>query len=626
MAVATVTALAAACSVLVTTDEEDLVPRWCPGPPILPVIDFPRPSSGVLGVVPIWGEYSDCSGIRSVSVQVRSDVRVAQGDQIDASIEDTRFWCFWDTTGLAVGESPWLQVEASPVRDTIPAQLSVPLRVTVFGFETAEGSSSTVGHDNWAFVDFDGDGQSDLLWNGTLYTNGGTWPFERDPEAFDANCRECCLSAGCTGLTDCCEWLRDDEGLGWLAPRFPLAVADLDGDGVLDLLHGGVSAGGIFLASGVVDDGRWRAGSQRLLLWDMEVWGPHGNGAALVSDVDLDGLLDILLTFPCESVGGGTCIDEQDVNLLLHGQSRDDNFRIEWVPVEGLPSTLRRSNRDGPATAADVLGDDGYPEILVTHSHGRSTDLYRNLGGEPPWFALVDLPQPLQASEPVQVVDFDLDGRLDIVFPFETDHQPPTLWRQVAGDVVSFLETSTLVGYPGGVLADVNNDGLLDAGGAIGTPSGDFVVSGVEVVGYPVDAAGPGRNPSLDFLRGPGLADLSRSTLTGTDRLVVRVLLPHILPFNRFGIGSRIRVSRWDPDNEEDGGDGWELVGSGEIGAWWAGALPGFDFQLGTDRFTRYRVEVRLPMRSLITVDCEAPGNAVVLVTEVDGAPACTVQ
>ncbi len=610
--------IGAACSYLVDTDEERLVPpdagvEWCPDAPELPEILFPRPNSGVLGIVPIWGRARDCSGIESVSVWLAPEVGASPENPIDAWIDGDLFGCYWDTTNLWVDDSPWLRASAVAARPTIPEQLSTPFRVTLFDFQTDGEPSSVVPRVSWAHVDFDGDALPDLLWNGTLYRNRGSWPFEPDSVAFMEYCRDCCVEEGCLGSAECCTPM--------FVPRFPLAVADLDGDGILDLLHGGISTRGIFLVRGTMHDGRWEAGAQHV------IHGPHppGNGYALVSDLDLDGLLDLFMTFPCDRAGDA-CITGDLINMLFMARFGSDGATVEWER-SAIPSEMSLSLRDGPAAVADILGDDGYPDIVISRSRGRPAEIYRNLGPDARRrFEAVPLGAPLQSNEPVQIADYDLDGHPDLVFPFETEGQVPSLWRQEeqVDDVVSFLDMTRIVGYPGGILADINNDGLLDAGAALGTPFGHFVESGITVLGYPVDVLNRGRNPALDFVRGPTLLDISQSTLIGTDRMVIRVHLPRTLPFNRFGIGARIRVYQLDrsddPEDEER-----TLVGSGEIGAIWSGVLTGFEVQLGADRSQEYQVEVRLPTLPLTLFICEeeAPGNAVIVVTDDDGELEC---
>lgn len=612
--------LLASCSYLVSTDEALLDPpdagiEWCTETPNLPEIIFPRANSGVLGIVPVWGRARDCSGIDSVSVWFASEVGTTPENSVETWIDGELFGCYWDTSSRWVSESPWLRAAASPHRPTVSEQLSTPLRVTLFGFESAVEPSPDVPRDNWAFVDFDGDSRSDLLWNGLLLLNNGSWPFEPSPWAFGEYCIDNCAHAGCVDEADCCTPL--------LVPRLPLAVADFDGDGVLDLLHGGISIRGIYLARGALVDGAWTAVEQQVVYGSF----PPGNGYALVSDVDLDGLLDIFLTFPCD-LAGGVCITGEHINMLLMARTTLEPPYLTWEQ-EAIHEDMSLSLREGPAAAADILGDDGYPEIVISRSRGRPTEIYRNLGPEAvPRFVPVPLGTQMQSNEPAQIADFDLDGLLDIVFPFETEGQPPSLWRQQEQeDGVGFVDMTRIVGYPGGVLADINNDGLLDAGAALGTPFGQFVESGVSVIGYPVDVLNRGRNQALDFIRGPTDSDLSQSTLLGTDRMVVRVHAPESLPFNRFGIGTRIRIylrtQSDDPDEE-----GRVLVGSSEIGAMWSGALSGFEVQFGTDRFLEYLVEVRLPMRPLRTFTCadDVPGNAVIVVTDIGGELECRYQ
>jgi hypothetical protein len=137
---------------------------------------------------------------------------------------------------------------------------------------------------------------------------------------------------------------------GWLGYGHSLAGgADVDGDGVPDLVVGGPYENG-FLGQAKLISGA--DGSTLLVLQDAQ-GGHFGNAVALVDDVDGDGLADVL-------VGAEEfTIFNQDPGYAELRSGADGSELFHWDGLDG-----RSQFGDAVAAAGDVDGD-GVPDVIV---------------------------------------------------------------------------------------------------------------------------------------------------------------------------------------------------------------------------------------------------------------------
>jgi hypothetical protein len=209
-------------------------------------------------------------------------------------------------------------------------------------------------------LDFDGDGALEVLYEGSLWSAGGTL-------------------------------LRQFDG-GRARPNGSrAAAADLDGDGRIDIV--------------LVDQQLGRARAYAVdgtLLWDAAA--PHcavGSGAfcaASIADVDADGQPDVL-------IGGRD-------RLVVH-----DRFgRVKWATVDPNRSVENRFGCDNRAAVYDLDGD-GMPEVIVRDAYvvrflrGTTGEEIAQMSFGPANSGyLCALPQE------VRIADVDADGQADVVF------------------------------------------------------------------------------------------------------------------------------------------------------------------------------------------------------------------
>jgi outer membrane protein assembly factor BamB len=222
------------------------------------------------------------------------------------------------------------------------------------------------------------------------------------------------------------------------------AVVDLDNDGRLDLVYGGVA---------YRDDGR--------VLWDSHT----GAGQAAVADFNHDGRPEVV------SVGGGR------VRLL------DDRGEVQWdvpMPTRNAPQCQNGvcPAGGGPPTVADFDGD-GDPEIGVA---GGSFYVVFETDGDPRWRHVTqDFSSSITGSS---VFDFDGDGVAEVVYNdelFLRIYSGPGSDRDADGDgvndaLVLYQEpnpSGTLREYP--LIADVDSDGNAE----IILPANNYAFAGI---------------------------------------------------------------------------------------------------------------------------------------------------
>jgi hypothetical protein len=507
-----------------------------------------------------------------------------------------------------------------PVRRGLDVE-SAPVVVYPFGFSSDISSAVDAVPHVWAFVDFDGDGDSDLLWSNTLLRNDGRWPFvDVTAEAFADYCAARANRGTCH---------REEPGReGELLPQTGehCAAADMDGDGVLDLVLGRHAAGELLgVARGRVEGGFWRASGEGVPLCGsgdgVASACVPGGASALVADFDLDGWLDVLTTQRCHQTGPvdspGTCATSRSdtpPRVFRNLGTRDGEWAgFDEVPrgeaglVEGIEHALLDTPVAstsgayylGPAAAGDLVGNDGYPDVVLTRELGFGAMVFRNVStARAIRFEAVPTAQ-LPSISNVQLADYDADGDLDMVFPFGVWWIRPSLWRN-RGD--AFENRTAQVQYRGGLLVDLNNDGLLDAGGALNDGRDRFAYSGVGAEGVPLRLLGDG---VVHFVRGALPDEVIWSHLSGTGRLVARVEVPALLPGNSAGVGTRVRVSEGPCPTEPLGCDEPGAGIAAEIGPVLAGALSGLEVSIGADPSRPYCVDFRLPTPECVRVTCD---------------------
>jgi hypothetical protein len=407
---------------------------------------------------------------------------------------------------LAAGSNPGTttitvsaQVPGQPVV-TESFVLTVPLgRTVTFAPSQALGGS-------WLFPaweDVDGDGRVELA--GTRNVNGQLVP--QDLRAI---------------------------GLGSIVDRFPTwdnrdnRLVDLNGDGRLDLVtwaytpvSDATGIGRLFLGradGSYVEDPAFAALDIR------------GYGHTIVAgDYDNDGDSDLFLIEYTHNDPR-----EQFYLLLNDGAGRfTDVADAAGVATRGWPI----EHKSEGAQAADVDGDGDLDLYAASH-------FYFNQGVVDGIPRFVDrraaLGLPLRFDEGLKFLDFDNDGRLDLLV-----HHPsegPQLWRAGAtGFTLVPLPTHVFDKSYGANVADMNGDGFEDLILAPGTTTrtwillntgrGTFVenpLSNVDGTGGDVmafgDADGDGRidlgrrgSDGLDYLR-------NTTAVTGLNRLVIEVV------------------------------------------------------------------------------------------------------
>jgi outer membrane protein assembly factor BamB len=246
------------------------------------------------------------------------------------------------------------------------------------------------------------------------------------------------VACSCTPKTICLD--GKTGALKWEAPSrgsdSPPTIADLDGDGRMEILHGEFLG---WVRCLDAETGAFR--------WDMQV---HTNSwiqtAPTIADLDNDGQLDFVV--------GSWAFDKTDSLYAFHGLTKE---RLWALPVHDYMYH---------GTAAADLDRDGIPELLI----GSYNDTLYCINGKDgavkwTWAAASAV------AAPAVVADMDGDGRCEIVLTswIQTtvlNDQGQLVWQQYNPGFNS--------SFRGPVVSDINGDSFLDV--VLGTYGGRLIV------------------------------------------------------------------------------------------------------------------------------------------------------
>lgn len=285
--------------------------------------------------------------------------------------------------------------------------------------------------------------------------------------------------------------VRRTESVLAAAPETPLGggaralkAADLDGDGDVDLVATGFSPAvlTVFLNDGT---GTFTRGADV---------GP-GTGSFAVGDVSADGLLDVV------TMGGQVYLQQPGVTFVAGPK-------------------LTRSGYD--VALGDVTGD-GVTDVVQT-ALGNPGEVLVTAGTAPATFAATVSYPAGQVPEPVEIVDADDDGRLDVVVA-NSGWGYMSVLRQGPGGTLLGAETTGLAyashySVDGFVVADLNADTRPDlVVGAMNLVQALLLVAPgaakwVQDASQVPHEAGVGVRPTLTFTSGHDLAPGSAGPAT----------------------------------------------------------------------------------------------------------------
>lgn len=355
------------------------------------------------------------------------------------------------------------------------------------------------------------------------------------------------------------------------APAYGVAAADLDGDGVRDIVTGLSSGDGRVLWG--LGSGRFEDGTPLPAPCGLPV-GPIGEIA--ITDVDEDGRPDVVLPLDYadhvvvyRSLGGrafsaGPPLPTGDGPCCAAVGDLEPDGDVDLVILNAYDATLTILLGDGngsfaaaaavalPGAASQValadLDGDGHLDAVTTRGGATWVLQGDGTGG----FALA---ATLNAavSYPVALVDFDRDGLVDILGQSSTRYQGA--WLENLGGF-SFAAAAYLAAIPE-VASDLDHDGNLDVGGADGEQA--IVQFGVQGPGYPtlrIVTLGGGAGPyslRTGDLDGDGVDDLVASTgdVSGAGRVMVhRAVSASLAPGPVVSSAAASRVGRVDADGD----------------------------------------------------------------------------
>jgi len=216
----------------------------------------------------------------------------------------------------------------------------------------------------------------------------------------------------------------------------PVAVADLNGDGVLDAVR--LSGNAVYVNLGKSPSG-----------WNAHTMYPIGGAGSevIVADVNGDGKLDIIVS----NAGGTTATDLGAVYLLLN--NGDGTFKSATTLTAGpYPQSI---------AAADFNGD-GKVDLAVTNVGNAEVSILLG-NGDGTFQAPVAYPVD-QVPVSMVVADFNGDGKPDIVTASSVNGTVSALLGNGDGTMRQAVTSTALGQFSLAFLAyaDLNGDGKLD--------------------------------------------------------------------------------------------------------------------------------------------------------------------